>query len=117
MNDNQSTEELRLTARLNKYHNQERDGGASKFNSHSMLEWLRETYMDDLIAYQESTAIIDAKVLYSRVAKIMDELVHRKNDFIKSKDKGKSMNICGVTSPNIIWRKLDKRERKSEVVT
>ena len=107
MNDNQSTEELWLTARLNKFHNQERDGGAIQFDAHNMLEWLRENYMDDLIAYQESTAIIDVKVLHSRVAKIMDELVHRKNDFIKSKDKGKSMNIGGVTSPNIIWRKLD----------
>ena len=107
MNDNQSTEELWLTARLNEFHNQERDGGAIKFDAHNMLEWLRENYMDDLIAYQESTAIVDVKVLHSRVAKIMDELVHRKNDFIKSKDKGKSMNISGVTSPNIIWRKLD----------
>jgi len=107
LKDNQSTEELRLTARLNKFHNQERDEGAREFDAHNMLEWLRETYMDDLIAYQESAAILDAKVLYNRVAKIMDELVRRKNDFIKSKDKGKIMDIDGVTSPNIIWRKLD----------
>jgi hypothetical protein len=107
MSDNQSTEELRLTARLNTFHNQERDEGASKFDAHTMLEWLRETYMDDLIAYQKSTAIGDIKLLHSRVAKIMDKLVHRKNDFIKSKDKAKSMNISGVASPNIIWRKID----------
>jgi hypothetical protein len=107
VNDNQSTEELRLTARLNKFHNQERDGGARKFDAHNMLEWLRETYLDDLIAYQESTAIGDIKVLHNRVVKIMNELVHRKNDFIKSKDKAKSMNISGVTSPNTIWEKVD----------
>ena len=105
MNDNQSTEALWLTARLNKFHNQVRDGGASEFDAHNMLEWLRENYMDDLMAYQESTAIEDVKVLHSRVAKMMDELVHRKNDFIKSKDKAKSMNISGVASPNTIWRK------------
>jgi uncharacterized protein (DUF2164 family) len=107
MNDIQSTEELRLTARLNKYHNQERDEGARKFDAYNMLEWLRETYMDDLIAYQKSTAIGDVKVLYSRIAKKMDELVHRKNDFVKSKDKTKSMHINGVASPNTIWRKID----------
>jgi hypothetical protein len=107
MNVNQSTVELRLTARLNTFHNQERDGGASTFTAHNMLEWLRENYMHDLIAYQESTAIGDVKVLHSRVTKIMDELVSRKNDFIKSKDKAKSMNISGVASPNTIWRKLD----------
>ncbi|NNK84553.1 MAG: hypothetical protein HKO91_03250 [Desulfobacterales bacterium] len=107
MNEIQSTEELRLTARLNKFHNQERDGGASKFDAHNMLEWLRETYMDDLIAYQKSTAIGDIKVLYNRVAKKMDELVHRKNDFVKSKDKAKGMNIHGVASPSTIWKKID----------
>ena len=107
MNDNQSTEELRLTARLNKFHNKERDEGASEFDAHNMLEWLRETYMDDLIAYQESRAIGDIKLLHSRVTKLMDELVHRKNDFIKSKNKAKSMNINGVASPNTIWKKLD----------
>jgi hypothetical protein len=105
MNDNQSTEALWLTARLNEFHNQMRDGGAGEFDAHQMLGWLRETYMDDLIAYQESTAIEDVKVLHSRVAKMMDELVHRKNDFIKSKDKAKSMNISGVASPNTIWIK------------
>ena len=47
-----------------------------------MLEWLRENYMDDLMAYQESTAIEDVKVLYTRVAKMMDELVHRKDYFL-----------------------------------
>ena len=51
MNDNQSTEALWLTARLNEFHNQMRDGGAGEFDAHQMLEWLRETYMDDLIAY------------------------------------------------------------------
>lgn len=107
MNDIQSTEELRLTARLNKFHNQERDGGASKFDANNMLEWLRETYMDDLIAYQKSIAIGDVKVLHRRVVKIMDELVRRKNDFIKSKDKVKNLNITGLASPNIIWRKLN----------
>ena len=105
MIDNQSTEELWLTARLNKFHNQVRDGGASEFDAHNMLEWLRENYIDDLMAYQESTAIADVKVLNRRVAKMMDELVYRKNDFIKSKDKAKSMNISGVASPNTIWRK------------
>jgi len=105
MIDNQSTEELWLTARLNKFHNQVRDGGAREFDAHNMLEWLRENYIDDLMAYQESTAIADVKVLNRRVAKMMDELVHRKNDFIKSKDKAKSMNISGVASPNTIWRK------------
>lgn len=105
MNDIQSTEELCLTARLNEFHNQIRDGGASEFDAHTMLEWLIENYMDDLMAYQESTAVKDVKVLHSRVAKIMDELVFRKNDFIKSKDKAKSMNISGVASPNTIWRK------------
>ena len=105
MNDNQSTEELCLTARLNNFHNQVRDGGANEFDAHNMLEWLRENYMDDLMAYQESTAIEDVKALHSRVAKMMNELVHRKNDFIKSKDKAKSMNISGVASPNTIWRK------------
>jgi hypothetical protein len=105
MNDNQSTEELFLTARLNKFHNQVRDGGASEFDAHNMLEWLRENYMDDLMAYQESTAIEDVKVLHSKVAKMMNELVDRKNDFIKSKDKSKSMNIGGVASPNTIWKK------------
>ena len=107
MNDIQSTEELRLTARLNTFHNQERDGGSSEFDAHNLLEWLRETYLDDLIAYQKSITIKDVKVLHSKVAKIMDELVHRKKDFIKSKDKAKSMDISGVASPNIIWRKLD----------
>ena len=105
MNDNQSTESLWLTARLNEFHNQVRDGGASEFDAHNMLEWLRENYMDDLMAYQESTAIVDVKVLHNRVVKMMNELVHRKNDFIKSKDKAKSMNISGVASPNTIWRK------------
>ena len=105
MIDNQSVEALWLTARLNKFHNQVRDEGASEFDAHNMLEWLRENYMDDLIAYQESTAIEDVKVLHSRVAKMMDELVLRKNDFIKSKDKAKSMNISGVASPTTIWRK------------
>ncbi len=105
MIDNQSTEELWLTARLNKFHNQERDGGASEFDAHNMLEWLRENYIDDLMAYQESTTIADVKVLNRRVAKMMDELVHRKNYFIKSKDKAKSMNINGVASPNTIWKK------------
>jgi hypothetical protein len=104
MNDNQSTEALWLTGRLNEFHNQMRDGGAGEFNAHQMLEWIREKYMDNLMAYQESTAIKDVKVLHSRVAKMMDELVHRKNDFIKSKDKAKSMNISGVGSPNTIWR-------------
>ena len=61
--------------------------------------------MDDLMAYQESTTIEDVKVLNRRVAKMMDELVYRKEYFIKSKDKAKSMNIDGVTSPNTIWRK------------
>jgi len=105
MNDNQSTEALWLTARLNEFHNQMRDGGADEFNAHQMLEWLRETYMDNLTAYQELIAIEDVKVLHSRVAKMMDELVHRKNDFTKSKDKAKSMNIDGVASPTTIWRK------------
>ena len=105
MIDNQSTEALWLTARLNEFHNQVRDGGASEFDAHNMLEWIRENYMDDLMAYQESTAIEDVKLLHSRVAKLMDELVHRKNDFAKSKDKAKSMNINGVASPNTIWRK------------
>ena len=105
MNDNQSTEELCLTARLNSFHNQARDGGASEFDAHNMLEWIRENYMDDLMAYQDSTTIEDVKVLNRRVAKMMDELVNRKNDFTKSKDKAKSMNINGVTSPNTIWRK------------
>ena len=105
MNDNQSTESLWLTARLNKFHNQVRDGGASEFDAHNMLEWVRDNYMDDLMAYQESTAIEDVKVLNRRVAKMMDELVYRKDYFIKSKDKAKSMNINGVTSPNTIWRK------------
>ena len=105
MNDNQSTEELWLTARLNKFHNQVRDGDASEFDAHNMLEWLRENYLDDLMAYQESTAIQDDKVLHNRVAKMMDELVHRKNDFTKSKDKAKDMDIGGVTSPKTIWRK------------
>ena len=105
MTDNQSTEELWLTGRLNTFHNQVRDGGASEFDAHNMLEWLRENYMDDLMAYQESTAIEDVKALHCRVAKMMDKLVHRKNDFIKSKDKAKSMNISGVASPNTIWRK------------
>jgi hypothetical protein len=105
MNDNQSVEALWLTARLNEFHNQVRDGGASEFDAHNMLEWLREKYMDDLMAYQESTAIEDVKVLHSRVAKMMDELVRRKNDFIKSKEKAKSMNISGVASPNTIWKK------------
>ena len=105
MNDNQSTEELWLTARLNEFHNQVRDGGASNFDAHNMLEWLRENYLDDLMAYQESTAIEDVKVLHSRVAKMMDQLVQRKNDFIKSKEKAKSMNINGVASPNTIWEK------------
>ncbi len=82
-----------------------RDGGVSEFDAHNMLEWLRENYIDDLMAYQESTAIADVKVLNRRVAKMMDELVYRKNDFIKSKDKAKSMNISGVASPNTIWRK------------
>ncbi len=107
MNDNQSTEELWLTARLNTFHNQVRDGDASEFDAHNMLEWIRDNYMDDLIAYQESTAIEDVKVLHNRVTKMMNELVHRKNDFIKSKDKAKSMNIGGVASPNTIWRKLE----------
>ena len=105
MNDNQSVEALWLTARLNEFHNQVRDGGASEFDAHNMLEWLRENYMDDLMAYQESTAIEDVKVLHSRVAKMMDELVRRKNDFIKSKEKAKSMNISGEASPNTIWKK------------
>jgi hypothetical protein len=105
MNDNQSTESLWLTARLNKFHNQVRDGGASEFDAHNMLEWLRKNYMDDLMAYQESKTIEDVKVLNRRVAKMMDELVYRKDYFIKSKDKAKSMNINGVTSPNTIWRK------------
>jgi len=105
MNDNQSTEELWLTARLNKFHNQVRDGGGSEFDAHNMLEWIRENYMDDLMAFQESAAIKDVKLLHSRVAKMMDELVHRKKHFIKSKDKAKSMNIDGVASPNTIWRK------------
>ncbi len=105
MNDNQSTEALWLTARLNEFHNQMRDGGASEFDAHQMLEWLRENYMDNLMAYQESTAIKDVKVLHTRVAKMMDELVYRKNDFIKSKDKAKSMIISGVASPTTIWRK------------
>ena len=105
MNDNQSVEALWLTARLNEFHNQGRDGGASEFDAHNMLEWLRENYMDDLMAYQESTAIEDVKVLHSRVAKMMDELVRRKNDFIKRKEKAKSMNISGVASPNTIWKK------------
>ena len=105
MNDNQSTEELWLTGRLNTFHNQVRDGGVSEFDAHNMLEWLRENYMDDLMAYQESTSIEDVKALHSRVAKMMNELVHRKKDFIKSKDKAKSMSINGVTSPNTIWRK------------
>lgn len=111
MNDNQSTEELWLTARLNKFHNQVRDGDSSEFDAHHMLEWLRENYMDDLNAYQESTAIEDVKVLHNRVAKMMDELVRRKNDFIKSKEKAKSMNISGVASPNTIW---ERHELKSE---
>ena len=105
MNDNQSTESLWLTARLNTFHNQVRDGGGSEFDAHNMLEWLRENYMDDLMAYQDSTTIEDVKVLNRRVAKMMDELVYRKDYFIKSKDKAKSMSINGVTSPNTIWRK------------
>ena len=108
MIDNQSVEALWLTARLNKFHNQVRDEGASEFDAHNMLEWLRENYMDDLVAYQKSTAIEDVKVLHNKVAKMMDELVHRKNDFIKSKDKVKNMNINGVASPNTIWRKEDQ---------
>ena len=110
MNDNQSTEELWLTGRLNEFHNQMRDGGTGEFDAHNMLEWLREKYMDDLMAYQESTAIQDIKVLHSRVAKMMDELVHRKNDFIKSKEKTKNMNISGVASPTTIWTKEDEQE-------
>ena len=105
MIDNESVEALWLTARLNKFHNQVRDGDAGEFDAHNMLEWLRENYMDDLVAYQESTAIQDIKVLHSRVAKLMDELVLRKKDFTKSKDKAESMNINGVASPNTIWRK------------
>ena len=105
MDDNQSTEVLWLTGRLNEFHNQMRDGDAGEFDAHQMLEWLRENYMDNLMAYQESTAIKDVKILHSRVAKMMDELVYRKNDFIKSKDKAKSMNISGVAAPNTIWRK------------
>jgi len=107
MNDNQSTEELWLTARLNTFHNQERDGGACEFDAHKMLEWLRENYMEDLVAYQKSMALKDVKVLHNRVAKMMDELVHRKNHFTKSKDKAKGMNIDGVVSPSTIWRKSD----------
>lgn len=107
MNDIQSTEELWLTARLNTFHNQVRDEGESKFDAHNMLEWLRENYMEDLIAYQESTAIVDLKLLHRRVTKMMDDLVQRKNDFIKSKDKAKSMDISGVATPNTIWEKLD----------
>ena len=104
MNDNQSTEELWLIARLNTFHNQVRDEGDSEFDAHSMLEWLRENYMDDLTAYQEFAAIEDVKVLHTRVAKMMDQLVHRKNDFLKSKDKAKGMTIDGVASPNTIWK-------------
>jgi len=107
VNDIQSTEELWLTARLNTFHNQVRDEGESKFDAHNMLEWLRENYMEDLIAYQESTAIVDLKLLHRRVTKMMDDLVQRKNDFIKSKDKAKSMDISGVATPNTIWEKLD----------
>ena len=107
MNDNQSTEELWLTARLNTFHNQIRDEGGSEFDAHNMLEWLRENYLEDLIAYQESVTLKDVKVLHTRVAKMMDELVNRKNTFSKSKDKAKSMNIDGVVSPTTIWRKLD----------
>ncbi len=104
MNDNQSIEALWLTARLNKFHNLVRDQGDSEFDAHNMLEWLRENYMDDLTAYQESTAIEDVKLLHNRVGKMMDELVQRKNNFTKSKEKAKSMNIDGVASPTTIWR-------------
>ena len=104
MIDNQSTEALWLIGRLNEFHNQMRDEGAGEFNAHQMLEWLRENYMDDLTAYQESTAIEDVKLLHNRVGKMMDELVQRKNNFTKSKEKAKSMNIDGVASPTTIWR-------------
>jgi hypothetical protein len=104
MNDNQSTEELWLIGRLNEFHNQMRDGGVGGFDAHQMLEWLRENYLDDLTAYKESTAIEDDKLLYNRVGKMMDELVNRKNNFMKSKDKAKSMNIGDVASPTTIWR-------------